>query len=1121
MQYEIYEPQSEYLRIIDPLTHGIIYCINRNHLRTHNWKERFLIGNNVPIIDVTTVKPISNKTCFTHDSFVDQGKTQQFTELFIDYACLMHHHLSRSGSVVVHCKNGRSRSPTILLAFMMLRGILRPHAIAWLTKAFQVQRPTITARSAQFPNFVKFDNVTMHLDASLEKEWLVIRVDQNFKVLLAASSSSSSTSTTSNSSSNFTDQLQGRLWTQPLVMPDKWKRILPASSCCLSTNAYGSLLNNTNSSEGERKRSTRGSKTSSNTSILNPNTQIAGRRIKIKQQQKSNKYQTGTLVSYDRCWNIDLDDGTKKRINRTIDLYPAFPIGSRVAINWEFRGEIVDGVVTEWKGGGKYFVWFDKEKRIYQTNGAEILPSMKDLPKHCPRKIHDLVDASEVDTPFSLETQTELAKYEANWWKGKLKQTQTVSRKALAIQEASEKKERDQMRLEEKREFRFRLWRGIKKKNSKHLSSRYAGVSKSKSTEEKNKYNQNLQMWNSFGTKPGATQRSFLGEYDTEEEAARAHDACELSNWQQKKPYWRALNYSVRLIIATTVNEMTWYFDANNTNGTKEEYIVRDHHSQYGVLIAVPVANVESIPSYRIFNPSETEWEYSSGCLTGMMHEKEQRNMKQQILKSKNAAIDAEAKKLAALQIAEKTGCWLRVPNRYLHGQHILKKVDVSLLKLFHKHPKRDQLINLVDALDLQKKNKNIMSASANRDTGNNYRYKSKTAIADENLKGRWIDMYTLFNELVTYLNFNDDGGKENKGSPPSMKRNGFRDLSNVSGAAVALDSSTSSSSSTSISEHFDQNIESLCKQRYPCFRCCFYTRFQANPTGSVAFIRKAMLHWERELNYKNEQKIQKAKIKTKGKKEKKRDLSDLTSNTSIAPKAKKARVEKKKTTHAQLNNTKIKEKKNEKKQLVRKFQEDNNKSRTIKAKTKTTSAKKQKKSKSKFDNLQEMLLAGVIQSGKNVLVVPYKGVDHMADLTDKGEIISGGQVFSSLSSFSSYSKLGISDNGWTSTYYKGQQLNEYRLNIEKCTIRHIGKHLQINRPVWVYWHDDEWHPATVLKHIKDGILILWDQKPRTQSLVPWNAIEFWIAKKKPKKKNSIAFRNLIHTVKEKKMSDE
>ena len=80
--------------------------------------------------------------------------------------------------------------------------------------------------------------------------------------------------------------------------------------------------------------------------------------------------------------------------------------------------------------------------------------------------------------------------------------------------------------------------------------------------------------------------------------------------------------------------------------------------------------------------------------------------------------------------------------------------------------------------------------------------------------------------------------------------------------------------------------------------------------------------------------------------------------------------------THAQLNNTKIKEKKNEKKQLVRKFQEDNNKSRTIKAiKTKTTSAKKQKKSKSKFDNLQEMLLAGVIQSGKNVLVVYHTKV--------------------------------------------------------------------------------------------------------------------------------------------------
>ena len=161
--YGIHEPVTEFLRVVDPLTKGIIYCVNRINLRQPNWASKFLIGTQVPYVNVCKDHPVNNKLAFTHDSFVSGQKiTQTFVDLLVDYACVMHDHLTRTGSVVVHCKNGRSRSPTVILAFFILRGIPRTHAIAFLEQAFQTQRPTIAFRSAAFPNFAKWSSLTLY-----------------------------------------------------------------------------------------------------------------------------------------------------------------------------------------------------------------------------------------------------------------------------------------------------------------------------------------------------------------------------------------------------------------------------------------------------------------------------------------------------------------------------------------------------------------------------------------------------------------------------------------------------------------------------------------------------------------------------------------------------------------------------------------------------------------------------------------------------------------------------------------------------------------------------------------------------------------------------------------------
>jgi len=138
------------------LSGGVIVCANRSHCRSDPWIEQFVYSktttSEVRCIDVTT-----NRSCmdcvdkiFTHDSFIDSSKVLAYSQMLVDYCCQMHEALVKTKRVVVYCKNGRSRSPCVVLAFFLLRGMTRDHAVEYLTLAFQTQRPTIYERSANF-----------------------------------------------------------------------------------------------------------------------------------------------------------------------------------------------------------------------------------------------------------------------------------------------------------------------------------------------------------------------------------------------------------------------------------------------------------------------------------------------------------------------------------------------------------------------------------------------------------------------------------------------------------------------------------------------------------------------------------------------------------------------------------------------------------------------------------------------------------------------------------------------------------------------------------------------------------------------------------------------------------
>ena len=162
--YGFAEHDDEYLKIYDTLTGGWIFICNRSHGIDYNWRRKYLDRNadgkytTCPAIDVTKQAPYDDgnndsKKTFSFDSFVDRKNVDAFNKKLIDYACWINQLLLDNKKVVIFCKNGRSRSPNVVLAFLLLRGMTRDDAVAWLTLANRTQRPHIAIHSAAFPNF--------------------------------------------------------------------------------------------------------------------------------------------------------------------------------------------------------------------------------------------------------------------------------------------------------------------------------------------------------------------------------------------------------------------------------------------------------------------------------------------------------------------------------------------------------------------------------------------------------------------------------------------------------------------------------------------------------------------------------------------------------------------------------------------------------------------------------------------------------------------------------------------------------------------------------------------------------------------------------------------------------
>ena len=404
--YDVSEPDSEYVQLFDSLTGGTLICANRSHALSKAWVAKY--ATNSPLVDVTKVIPFnkSDGFAFTHDTFIDNrlSKLHKYMRMLVDFACLLHFHLSKNEKVLVFCKNGRSRSPCIILAFLLLRGLPREQAVTYLTHAFQTQRPTIANRSANFPNFDKFMNVTLLLETEIwnNEEWINERISTCAKLFPSRLARGFG-----RGCAILKEDDVGTVTVGDVAL----RASLPFTSFCPSINtlsnstsssvfssssASTSFITATSSLSGS-KRKHRVVEKSSNISYTgkgrgsDPNVLIVGRRVRVS--FGSLGVFVGTLQ---RCccvttnlWEVLFDDGKLIELSGDV-LSNAFPVGTRVTVNWQNDGDWFDGVVWQWDGSDVYQVWYDIERKRYNTDGGQMFISDKVLADNCPTYIRNM-----------------------------------------------------------------------------------------------------------------------------------------------------------------------------------------------------------------------------------------------------------------------------------------------------------------------------------------------------------------------------------------------------------------------------------------------------------------------------------------------------------------------------------------------------------------------------------------------------------------------------------------------------------------------------------------------------------------------------------------------------------
>ena len=168
------EPPDEYVRLHDFHTGNFIICTNGKNLKDFQWLQQF---QNVNVektrnglkyaINVADdcIPHLDDTKTFSHDDMVGAEELKSRCKTIVQYSTYMHIFLgSNAGNFIISCLRGRSRSPCVILCFLILfRGFNTERGIEYLTKAFRDQRPTMARSSSNdsknFPNLRRYLNI--------------------------------------------------------------------------------------------------------------------------------------------------------------------------------------------------------------------------------------------------------------------------------------------------------------------------------------------------------------------------------------------------------------------------------------------------------------------------------------------------------------------------------------------------------------------------------------------------------------------------------------------------------------------------------------------------------------------------------------------------------------------------------------------------------------------------------------------------------------------------------------------------------------------------------------------------------------------------------------------------
>ena len=175
------EPLDEYAQIYDFATGKQLICTNKHNIESSCWLSKFKTAasedkllNLKQQINVAkeAIPFLSSSEPFSHDDHMVYSSDLEATcKVIVHYSTYVHILLNTHNEnvLIISCLRGRSRSPCVILCFLILfRGFNTQHAINFLSTAFRQQRPTMALLSSKqqknFPNLSKYLNVCNHLE---------------------------------------------------------------------------------------------------------------------------------------------------------------------------------------------------------------------------------------------------------------------------------------------------------------------------------------------------------------------------------------------------------------------------------------------------------------------------------------------------------------------------------------------------------------------------------------------------------------------------------------------------------------------------------------------------------------------------------------------------------------------------------------------------------------------------------------------------------------------------------------------------------------------------------------------------------------------------------------------